>query len=306
MAARHARNAIALPDLWPGDFAAAKAIEAVAYGGSKQRRKAGQAFREAFLFKPQRQDVVLAGTNLLLKFFLNNRNFLPFDKKLLRRMHVKAIEDRASSYVDCKINKNHLRRDFRFVALDWYRLVIDGKASRLKEDKSELTRMLNRLQQLNKDTKAEILPAYQSTEGQLLAYLGEPSSRELLEAAVIAEPQNSLYLMRFANALLAEKDHQGALNILKLASKLDLQNPFYAHSLGMALVDAGKQDRAVEALAQAAASESATAKMQADLAIVAMRAGQHDLAETAMRKAVQKIPIFGKYQNRLNRILANV
>ncbi len=306
MAAQHARNAALLPDLWPGDFAAAKAIEAVAYGATGQNRKAGNTFREAFLFKPQRQEVILAGTNLLMKFQLNKNNFVPFDQQFLRHMHMTAAEDRAGSYVDGKIINNNLRRDFRFVMLDWPGLVIDGKAARLKEDKTELSRMLARMEQLDDARVAEILPIYQSTKGQILAYLSDPQSRELLEAAVKAEPDNLLNLMRLANVLLLEKDRQGALNLLDQTCKLAPQNPFYAHTYGMALLTAGKQDQAAEVLTLAADSENATAKVQADFAKLAVRIGQHDKAEAALRKAAQAIPVLGKYRKQLQRLTDHV
>ena len=120
-------------------------------------------FREAFLFKPLRQDVILAGTNLPLKHMLNKHNFVHFDHRLLRLLCLGANEDRSSSYLIGKIINQRLRRDFRFIALDWYDLVLDGKASRLRNEKAELTRMLERMGKIPEDSVSENSTAFQSS-----------------------------------------------------------------------------------------------------------------------------------------------
>ncbi len=301
-AAGHARNAATSPHVWPEDFASAKAIEAICYAQNGQPRKAGVTFREAFLFKPLRQDNVLAGTHLLLKKTLNRHNFLPFDHRLMRHLRLRKSEDRSSSYLVGKVINRRLRRDMRFIALDWHDLILDGKASRLRSDKAELKRMLNRLESLPADLLAENLAGYQSTKGLILAYLNDPDARTLLQAAVTAQPQTPLYIMRLANGLIKGGDLDGALHLLRQAWDLSPDNPFFAHQLGLTLAAANKKNKALEVLGTAAASPDATAKVQADFALAAYHAGERELAETAMRQAMEKIPVFGKFQNQLRRI----
>ena len=55
-------------------------------------------------------------------------------------------------------------------------------------------------------------------------------------------------------------------------------------------------------LGQAAAAETATAKMLGDYAMAAYRVGQGEAALGAMQKAYDKVPVFGKFQNQLARI----
>lgn len=301
-AAAHARAAAASPDIWPEDFASAKAIEAVCYGASGQRKKAGRVFREAFLFKPMRQDVVLAGTNLIRKHLLNKHNFLPYDHHLLRHLKLSSKEDRASSYLAGKVINKLLRRDLRFIALDWHDLVLDGKASRLKEDTSELTAMLRRLEHVDPEKIADHTAAFEGTKGQVLCYLGDGVGLKLIERAILDEPANPLNMMRLANAKLKLKDPQAALDLLSDAQMAAPENPFYAHKLGLTLADAGRTDHAMEVLAKAAKSDNATAKVLADFAMFAWRAGEADTAEATMRRALERIPVFKRFQNQMRRI----
>ena len=69
------------------------------------------------------------------------------------------------------------------------------------------------------------------------------------------------------------------------------ENPFFAHKLGLLLSSAGEKDHGVEILKTAAASENATAKVQADFAMAAFRAGQIHLAKPTMQLAADKIPV---------------
>ena len=165
----------------------------MSYAATGQLRKAGCTFREAFLFKPLRQDVILAGTNLSLKHMLNKHNFVHFDHRLLRLLCLGANEDRSSSYLIGKIINQRLRRDFRFIALDWYDLVLDGKASRLRNEKAELTRMLERMGKIPEDSVSENSTAFQSTKGQILAHLDDPKAHKMLETAANQSPK-TLYI----------------------------------------------------------------------------------------------------------------
>lgn len=304
-AAGYARAAQSSRQIWPEDFACAKAIEAVCYAQNGQQRKAGVTFRETFLYKPLKHDNVLAGTHLMLKKMLNKHNFVPFDHRLMRVLRLRKNEDRGSSYMVGKVINQRLRKDMRFIALDWHDLILDGKTSRLRADKSELKRMLNRLDGLPRGAIDENFAAYQSTKGQLLAYLGEGPSKALLEAAITAQPDTPLYYLRLANALIKRDDLGGAIQTLQDAHQHAPENPFFAHKLGLAYEAANKKNRALEMLSLAAGSENATAKVQADFAILAFRVGENDLARKAMTRAREAIPVYGKFQNQLARISEN-
>ena len=301
-AAGFAREALADSDIWPEDFVSARSVEAVCYGANGQRRRAGLTFREAFLYKPLRQDVVLAGTNLMLKHMLNQHNFLPFDPPILRHLRLKATEDNSSSYLVGKVINKRLRRDLRFVALDWHSLVLDGKASRLKHDMGQLKRMRERLDDVPEEVMFEHVAAFQSMKGLVLSYLGEISARKMVEAAAEEQSDKPLYAMRLADVLAAGGDNKGALRVMRGVVKLSDQNPLYVHKLGTVLAEMGKKDEAAEAFAEAAKAETATAKMLGDHAMAAFRASNGIAALEAMQKAYDKVPVFGKFQNQLERI----
>lgn len=301
-AAGFAREAVADPNIWPEDFVSARSVEAVCYGANGQRRRAGLTFREAFLYKPLRQDVILAGTNLMLKHMLNQHNFLPFDPPILRHLRLKVTEDNSSSYLVGKVINKRLRRDFRFIALDWHSLVLDGRASRLKQDIGQLKRMRDRLGEVPEDVMFDHAAAFQSIKGLVLSYLGEVSARKMVEAAAAEQPEKPLYAMRLADVLGASGDETGALRLARGIVKLTEGNPLYVHKLGLILLELGRKEEAAEVLGQAAAVETATAKMLGDYAMAAYRVGQGEAALGAMQKAYDKVPVFGKFQNQLARI----
>jgi len=301
-AAGFAREAVADPNIWPEDFVSARSVEAVCYGANGQRRRAGLTFREAFLYKPLRQDVVLAGTNLLLRHMLNQHNFLPFDPPILRHLRLKTTEDNSSSYLVGKVINKRLRRDLRFVALDWHSLVLDGKASRLKQDIGQLKRMRERLDDVPEDVMFEHVAAFQSMKGLVQTYLGEVSSRKMVEAAAEEQPDKPLYAMRLADVLANVGDQKGALKLMRGVAKLSGDDPRFVHKLGLMMSDMGKKQDAAEVLGQAAAAETATAKMLGDYAMAAYRVGDGEAALAAMQRAFEKVPVFGKFQNQLKRI----
>jgi len=301
-AAGFAREAVADPNIWPEDFVSARSVEAVCYGANGQRRRAGLTFREAFLYKPLRQDVILAGTNLMLKRMLNQHNFLPFDAPIMQHLRLKVTEDNSSSYLVGKVINKRLRRDFRFIALDWHSLVLDGKASRLKQDSVQLKRMRERMDDVPKEVMFEHPEAFQSMKGLVLSYIGDVSARKMVEAAAEGQPETPLYAMRLADVLGAAGDQKGALRLLRGIVKLTEGNPLYVHKLGVVLAELGRKEEAAEVLGQAAAAETATAKMLGDYAMAAYRVGQGEAALGAMQKAYDKVPVFGKFQNQLARI----
>lgn len=301
-AAKSARQAAAHPHIWPEDFASARSIEAVCYAASGQQRKAGLTYRDAFLYKPLRQDVVLAGTNLFLKKMLNRHNFLPFDGPVLRQLALRGTEDVSSSYLVGKVINKRLRRDFRFVTLDWSSLVLDGKASRLKQDKGQLKRMLVRLEAIPDDTKDAQGAAYQSTKGLIQSYLGVDDALSVVQQALALEPDNPLYAMRLADALGARGDADGALAQMRRVVTMSNNGPLYVHKLGLILSEMNKKQEAMDILGRAAASDTPTAKMLGDFAMAAYRNGQIAVAQTAMQRAFEKVPVFGKFQNQLARI----
>ncbi|SHH17509.1 hypothetical protein SAMN05444003_2317 [Cognatiyoonia sediminum] len=306
MAAGYARAAAANPNIWPDDFVSARSVEVVCYASSGQRRKAGIAFREAFLFKPLSQDVCLAGTHLLLNFMINQNNFLPFDGPILRQLRLKATEDNSSTYLVGKVINKKLRKDLRSVALDWHSLVLDGKASRLKDDQAQLKKMRDRLDAVPEEVMFKHALAYQSMKGLVQCYLGDLNARKMVESAAEEQADNPLYAMRLADVLLAADDQKGALRILRGVSKLSQDNPLYVHKLGLVLSEMGKKQEAADLLGQAAAWDAAPAKMLGDYAMSAYRVGDGAAALKAMQKAFDKVPVFGKFQNQLARIRNSV
>ncbi len=305
-AAGLARAAAANPNTWPDDFVSARAVEVVCYASSGQRRKAGLTFREAFLFKPLSQDVCLAGTHLILNFMLNGSNFLPFDGPILRQLRLKATEDNSSTYLVGKVINKKLRKDLRFIALDWHSLVLDGKASRLKDDVAQLKRMRDRLELVPEETMFQHAAAYQSMKGLVQTYLGDLSGQKMVEAAAEEQPDKPLYAMRLADVLANGGDKRGALKLMRGVARLSGDDPRFVHKLGLMMSDMGKKQDAAEVLGQAAAAETATAKMLGDYAMAAYRVGDGEAALAAMQRAFEKVPVLGKFQNQLKRIEKSV
>ena len=304
-AAAAARAATRQRHVWPEDFAAARAMEAVALGAQNQRPRAGAALREAFLFKPLRQDVVLCATNVIFRFILNSRNFLPLDAVIQRQIPLTIYEDRGHAYVSGDLLNQRLRRDFRFVTLDWHEMVLDGKASRLPRDRGALARMQARLAGVDPQKVPRDGAACQSISGQLQHLLGETAPGAIaLKSAIAKEPDNPLYLKRLAGALERDGDIGGAADLWQEIVTMAPENACYLHGLGRFLERRNAREDSLEFLARATATGNATARVFADHAMAAYRLKRRQTAEEAMQTAIDRIPVFEKFRNQMARIRA--